>query len=262
MVVLGRRWSGCRSVPGGLVAVLAEHVQTDDLKTGGRRRKTEGGSVDDRSHLERSGVSVEHEVLFVSKRRSLRMAKNPEDPRVPFYFRMAKNPEDPRVPFYFKMAKNPEDSRVPFYFRMAKNPEDSRVPFYFRMAKNPEDPRVPFYFRMAKNPEDPRVPFYFRMAKNPEDLRVPFYFRMAKNPEDLHVPFYGRIVARPKVDKEKVHGPDDIQRLYIVMRPESGQRPVEEKQDPHSARKMKKLPKRTAMDPNMKVDMVFRSRSN
>lgn len=38
---------------------------------------------------------------------------------------------------------------------------------------------------------------------------------------------------RPKVDKEEAHGPDDVQRLYIVLRPESG---VEAKQDPHSGK--------------------------
>lgn len=49
---------------------------------------------------------------------------------------------------------------------------------------------------------------------------------------------------RPKVDKEEVHGPDDIQRLYIVMRPESGERPVEEKQDPHSGKEGQKASKK------------------
>ncbi|XWS19218.1 hypothetical protein CRYUN_Cryun32bG0112000 [Craigia yunnanensis] len=39
---------------------------------------------------------------------------------------------------------------------------------------------------------------------------------------------------RPKVDKEEAHSVDDVQRLYIVLRQESGERPVEEKQDPHS----------------------------
>lgn len=29
---------------------------------------------------------------------------------------------------------------------------------------------------------------------------------------------------------------DDVQRLYIVMRPESGEKPVEEKQDPISGK--------------------------
>ncbi|KAB1213293.1 hypothetical protein CJ030_MR5G003637 [Morella rubra] len=42
---------------------------------------------------------------------------------------------------------------------------------------------------------------------------------------------------RPKVDKEEVHSVDDVQRLYIVMRPESGEGPVEEKQDPDSGKK-------------------------
>ncbi|KAI4387510.1 hypothetical protein MLD38_005338 [Melastoma candidum] len=41
---------------------------------------------------------------------------------------------------------------------------------------------------------------------------------------------------RPKVDREEAHGPDDVQRLYIVLRPESGERPVEEKQDPLSGK--------------------------
>ncbi|KAG2268448.1 hypothetical protein Bca52824_063003 [Brassica carinata] len=37
--------------------------------------------------------------------------------------------------------------------------------------------------------------------------------------------------TRPKVNKEEAHSVDDVQRLYIVMRPESGENPVEEKQD-------------------------------
>ncbi|KAF7843111.1 uncharacterized protein G2W53_000016 [Senna tora] len=36
---------------------------------------------------------------------------------------------------------------------------------------------------------------------------------------------------RPKVGKEEAHSADDVQRLYIILRPESG----EEKQDSHSA---------------------------
>ncbi|XP_030499263.2 uncharacterized protein LOC115714653 [Cannabis sativa] len=36
---------------------------------------------------------------------------------------------------------------------------------------------------------------------------------------------------RPKVNKEEVHSADEVQRLYIVLRPESGERSVEEKQD-------------------------------
>ncbi|KAK3430852.1 hypothetical protein EUGRSUZ_E02270 [Eucalyptus grandis] len=41
---------------------------------------------------------------------------------------------------------------------------------------------------------------------------------------------------RPKVERNAAHGADDVQRLYIVLRPESGERPVEEKQDPHSSK--------------------------
>ncbi|XAR74060.1 hypothetical protein NMG60_11008226 [Bertholletia excelsa] len=41
---------------------------------------------------------------------------------------------------------------------------------------------------------------------------------------------------RPKVDKEEAHSSDDVQRLYIVLRLESGERTVEEKQDPHSGK--------------------------
>lgn len=35
---------------------------------------------------------------------------------------------------------------------------------------------------------------------------------------------------RPKVNREETHGPDDVQRMYIVLRPESGEKPVEAKQ--------------------------------
>ncbi|KAF3432317.1 hypothetical protein FNV43_RR27057 [Rhamnella rubrinervis] len=41
---------------------------------------------------------------------------------------------------------------------------------------------------------------------------------------------------RPKVEKEEAHSADDVQRLYIVLKVESGERPVEEKQDPHSGK--------------------------
>ncbi|ESQ35135.1 hypothetical protein EUTSA_v10009697mg [Eutrema salsugineum] len=41
---------------------------------------------------------------------------------------------------------------------------------------------------------------------------------------------------RPKVNKEEAHSLDDVQRLYIVMRPESGENPVEEKQEPLSGK--------------------------
>ncbi|KEH39685.1 hypothetical protein MTR_2g105710 [Medicago truncatula] len=35
---------------------------------------------------------------------------------------------------------------------------------------------------------------------------------------------------RSKVNKEEAHSADDVQRLYIIMRPESGERAVEVKQ--------------------------------
>ncbi|PIN23862.1 hypothetical protein CDL12_03408 [Handroanthus impetiginosus] len=41
---------------------------------------------------------------------------------------------------------------------------------------------------------------------------------------------------RPKVDKEEAQGAEDVQRLYLVLRPESGQRSFEEKQAPHSGK--------------------------
>ncbi|CAN4088178.1 unnamed protein product [Withania somnifera] len=41
---------------------------------------------------------------------------------------------------------------------------------------------------------------------------------------------------RPKVGKQEAHDPDDVQRLYIVLRPESAKRSVEVKQDPHSGK--------------------------
>ncbi|CAL4939762.1 unnamed protein product [Urochloa decumbens] len=45
---------------------------------------------------------------------------------------------------------------------------------------------------------------------------------------------------RPKVDKDEAHGPDDVQRMYIVLRPESGDRAVEEKQAPDSGKEGRK----------------------
>ncbi|KAG8058088.1 hypothetical protein GUJ93_ZPchr0002g23540 [Zizania palustris] len=42
---------------------------------------------------------------------------------------------------------------------------------------------------------------------------------------------------RPKVGKDEAHSPDDVQRMYIVLRPESGgDRAVEEKQAPDSGK--------------------------
>ncbi|CAA3000390.1 Hypothetical predicted protein, partial [Olea europaea subsp. europaea] len=40
---------------------------------------------------------------------------------------------------------------------------------------------------------------------------------------------------RPKVEREEAHGPQDVQRLYIVLQPESGERPIEQKQDTDSS---------------------------
>ncbi|KAI3936733.1 hypothetical protein MKW92_043048 [Papaver armeniacum] len=41
---------------------------------------------------------------------------------------------------------------------------------------------------------------------------------------------------RPKVNKDEAHSPDDVQRLYIVLRPESGEKTVEDKQSPDSGK--------------------------
>ncbi|CAA0829516.1 Unknown protein, partial [Striga hermonthica] len=41
---------------------------------------------------------------------------------------------------------------------------------------------------------------------------------------------------RPKVNREEAHGAEDVQRLYLVLRPESGETPVEEKQNPKSGK--------------------------
>lgn len=41
---------------------------------------------------------------------------------------------------------------------------------------------------------------------------------------------------RPKVNKEEAHSPEDVQRLYIVLRPESGERSTEEKQEADSGK--------------------------
>lgn len=46
---------------------------------------------------------------------------------------------------------------------------------------------------------------------------------------------------RPKVEREEAHSSDDVQRLYIVLRPESGERSVEEKQDSHSGKEGSKI---------------------
>ena len=48
--------------------------------------------------------------------------------------------------------------------------------------------------------------------------------------------------CRPRVDKDEARGPDDVQRMYIVLRPESaaGDRAVEEKQAPDSGKEGRK----------------------
>ncbi|CAN1306161.1 hypothetical protein LINPERPRIM_LOCUS26728 [Linum perenne] len=50
---------------------------------------------------------------------------------------------------------------------------------------------------------------------------------------------------RPKVNREEAHSPDDVQRLYIVLRPESGDRPVENKQEPDSGKEGSKSDKKS-----------------
>ncbi|XP_050225632.1 uncharacterized protein LOC126675096 [Mercurialis annua] len=40
---------------------------------------------------------------------------------------------------------------------------------------------------------------------------------------------------RPKVEKQEAHSAEDVQRLYLILRPESGERSVEEKQQPREA---------------------------
>jgi len=44
---------------------------------------------------------------------------------------------------------------------------------------------------------------------------------------------------RPKVNKEEAHSPDDVQRMYIVLRPESGEKREEEKQSSDSGKEGK-----------------------
>ncbi|GMH03885.1 hypothetical protein Nepgr_005724 [Nepenthes gracilis] len=41
---------------------------------------------------------------------------------------------------------------------------------------------------------------------------------------------------RPKVNKEEAHSPEEVQRLYIVLRPESGERSIVQKQSPDSGK--------------------------
>ncbi|KAL3520930.1 hypothetical protein ACH5RR_019079 [Cinchona calisaya] len=46
---------------------------------------------------------------------------------------------------------------------------------------------------------------------------------------------------RPKVNREEAHSPEDVQRLYVVLRPESGEKTIEEKQDSDSGKEGAKL---------------------
>lgn len=48
---------------------------------------------------------------------------------------------------------------------------------------------------------------------------------------------------RPKIGREEAHSADDVQRLYIVLRPESGERAVEEKQASDSGKEGEKSSK-------------------
>ncbi|KAL9247210.1 hypothetical protein vseg_020665 [Gypsophila vaccaria] len=54
----------------------------------------------------------------------------------------------------------------------------------------------------------------------------------------VHIQERGEIFFfyRPKVNREEAHCADDVQRLYIVLRPESGENPVEQKQSPDSGK--------------------------
>ncbi|CAH9140305.1 unnamed protein product [Cuscuta epithymum] len=53
---------------------------------------------------------------------------------------------------------------------------------------------------------------------------------------------------RPKVGEEEAHDRDDVQRLYIVLRPESGQREVEVKQEQSSGKEGAELGAHTGED--------------
>lgn len=57
---------------------------------------------------------------------------------------------------------------------------------------------------------------------------------------------------RPRVNKDEAHSADDIQRLYIVLCPESGERPVEVKQDPESGKEGKKISEKKEEEDNDK----------
>lgn len=60
---------------------------------------------------------------------------------------------------------------------------------------------------------------------------------------------------RPKVDKAEAHSPDDVQRMYVVLRPESvPDRAVEEKQAPDSGKEGKKRKTRHGGDEKGQAD--------
>ncbi|XVE89301.1 hypothetical protein DITRI_Ditri19aG0191500 [Diplodiscus trichospermus] len=65
-----------------------------------------------------------------------------------------------------------------------------------------------------------------------------------KTRDDAQVEIQGRgeifFFYRPKVNKEEAHSVEDVQRLYIVLRLESGEIAVEEKQKPHSGKEAAK----------------------
>ncbi|KAI0511016.1 hypothetical protein KFK09_011634 [Dendrobium nobile] len=59
---------------------------------------------------------------------------------------------------------------------------------------------------------------------------------------------------RPKIGKMEAHGADDVQKMYIVLRPESGERPLEEKQSPDSGKEGKKRSKENKENDNGDAD--------
>lgn len=52
----------------------------------------------------------------------------------------------------------------------------------------------------------------------------------------------------------EAHGADDVQKMYIVLRPESGERPLEEKQSPDSGKEGKKRSKENKENDNGDAD--------
>ncbi|KAH7835956.1 hypothetical protein Vadar_031420 [Vaccinium darrowii] len=145
------------SVPGGLVAVLQSMVAMDAGTVWVEIKIVQGQNPTSKGCRSHEDESIERDTAKFGGRNNDLFGRADVCGRARLLRKIAC-----LLCFTCRMAKNPEDLHVPFYFRVAKNPEDLRVLFYFRMAKNPEDLCVPFYFRMAKNPEDLRVPFYFK----------------------------------------------------------------------------------------------------